>query len=1106
MQLTDEQYHAIHIQDQNLIVTAGAGSGKTRVLVERYLNLLDTHPDWRLADLVAITFTEKAAREMRDRVRDAVQGRLRDERWRALETQLDSARIGTIHSLCATILRANPAEAGIDPAFEVLDEVESALLLADAIEATLAEIDPNLLVYYGVRTVRENLRRYVSQDTPFDLPDSPDALLAHWQAVNAEATEIATQAVLDDEILWQNLHWEPPGAWPRDDKLTPSWDIVHQNTQALSDGATMWEALSALDAIRLTGGAAKNWGDKAIVAETKDALRTIREQARHHLKNWPRALDADDERAAEMLFFWQAALQSAHENFTALKAERALLDFNDLERLTVQLLNEHPNVAERYASAEFQHLMVDEFQDTNVSQREILYRLSGMAPGKLFVVGDPRQSIYAFRGADVSVFHAVQADIVAQGGQSVGLSRSFRTHRQLVATFNDLFGRLMFAGASYEVDYGDGMSAERPAQDFHRHPFEMILLDKVDKAQTAEDLRNWEAAEIAHYLHSLFAQQAPVYDKDLRDYRPFQYGDAAILFRSFNRVAQFEAVFKSAGLPYVTLAGKGYFDRQEVWDMLNLLRVLHNPADDLALASVLRSPMFGFSDDELLWLRLSGHQRLWDALMECDWADFARVTLTDLARLAGRVTVVELLTAALDATAYDAIVSGLPDGARRRGNLEKLMDKARQSGRITLGDFTAYVGDLTASEAREGEAVVEGGGAVKIMTVHASKGLEFPVVVIAEGHQPRSNRNTPPLQYDAEMGMVCSLVDDAGERLTPFAYEWVQKLSNWRDLAEHKRLLYVAATRAQDYLLITGRKANDDYSWIGQICTVYGIDGVGDWGGIRVHMPATPPELAQHVTETPIDETPSDVPTMEPPLLAPLDLESTAPARHLSVTQLEYLGGIDTYDPREAGVRQFRHSVFHDAPEPVAPALRNRNMRRIVGAIVHKALRVNVMHKDALLAYAWDEGITGVEEVEAVLEEAQELIQRYLRNDPLANATKTLREIPFVLQTRTRTIHGVIDVLYQRGDEWVVLDYKTAPILASQVPTHAQQYIIQLGAYAQAVSARLGKVPRTLLYYLHPSVWHEIPTDVWQAALDELDDKVETALRETSPPPPEASR
>ena len=275
--------------------------------------------------------------------------------------------------------------------------------------------------------------------------------------------------------------------------------------------------------------------------------------------------------------------------------------FDDLERLAASVL-QHPSVRERYRDSEFKHLLVDEFQDTNREQWQIISALAKLEDGgSLFLVGDPKQSIYQFRGADVSVFNHVLNDISAmETGQKLPLSESFRSHRKLVEQFNALF-RQIFASeenrlaAEFQVEFGNEMTAFR-----HNSPagaaIECLLLDTERpesdqqparrRKYPADDMRRWEAAELADRIKSAVAERRQVFDRELGGCRDIDFGDIAILFQSMNKVGIYEDVFKSLDIPFLTVAGRGYYDRQEVWDMLDLLRCLHNPADNLSLASV----------------------------------------------------------------------------------------------------------------------------------------------------------------------------------------------------------------------------------------------------------------------------------------------------------------------------------------------------------------------------------------------------------------------------------------------------------------------------------------------------------------------------------------
>ncbi|HVO70866.1 MAG TPA: 3'-5' exonuclease, partial [Aggregatilineaceae bacterium] len=779
----------------------------------------------------------------------------------------------------------------------------------------------------------------------------------------------------------------------------------------------------------------------------------------------------------------------------------------------------------------------------------------------LFVVGDPKQSIYAFRGADVSVFGEVRADLTARGGQELPLSTSFRAHDALVGAFNDLFGLILQAGPGtagrYEVERGQPMVAYRRSEAWHDHPLTVIALHKPgeeidpDRRFDAEELRRWEAWEIARHLHGMVDKGVLIFDREKDRYRAIGYGDAALLFQSMTRVPVYEDVFKAAGLPYVTVAGKGYYDRQEVWDLLNLLRALHNPADDLALAAVLRSPLFGLTDDALFALRLARTAagepvHLWRALLDPESAplfpeseaaarDYACGTLADLRDVAGRTTIAQLLSLSLDRTGYLATLTGLPDGPRRRGNIEKLVALARESGRVSLGAFLAYARDLTAREVHEGEAAVEVEGAVTIMSVHASKGLEFPVVVLADASWNRSVSQRDVFVLDPEEGAACRLPTSGPDAIDqPFAWEYARQLEERRDRAERRRLLYVGATRAQDALIVSGSLHRcPAHAWLRQWLAALGVteDDLApsgeaqhlryDWGGCMLVVPRTPPppeallprrsEAASGwdhpavIAREPIDGAAPAWPT----LLADAQTDPHAPARSLTASQLAGLGRAPFYEPARLGRAVFRHSVLYDAPEPIRTLpdrpVEGPGLRQIVGEIVHRALRAWVLPGNLppevvaarLQTYAWEAGLTGEDQIITAVTAALELLRRFEDGEVCAQvqrAGQVYRKLPFMVQLGERTVHGQIDVLYFDRGTWHLLDYKTVSVSWKGAAENARRYYLQVGAYARAVQARTGQIPRTTLYYIHPGRLLVIQPEDWEPVLDRLEDTLQEAL------------
>ena len=1168
MKPTEEQRAAIHIQDKNLIVVAGAGSGKTRVLVERYVKLLNDNPDWHIQSLVAITFTKAAAQEMRGRLRIELAERARSQphsAWSEHLSQLDSARIDTIHGLCADILRANAAAAGIDPLFTVLDETEAAILLSDVVDDALADIQPpqaRLFAHVDAWRIAAVLKD--SQLLNAELPPMPadaEALLAQWRAQADESLLDARDALLSmDEV-------EPLQALehiPARDKLG---NLALQYREALTVIAGVDEAQYVrpwLEDLLQAGaignkGRASDWGGKEAKSCAAKLLRPLFSQVRAICQDFGE-LGAIDRATADALLLWDGLLRQTRRLYQDRKRKRALLDFDDLEQLAADLLTDDA-IRARYRQAEVKQVLVDEFQDTNAAQWQIIQALADLQRGgSLFLVGDPKQSIYQFRGADVSVFNRVREEIAAHiAGMALPLNTSFRAHRALVAQYNALFRRVLRRDESspvhaYEVAFDGPMRASR--QETPREAaMELLLLDrhirdadgevrrssrKRKLEYAADDLRSWEACELATRVQTIIADQRQIYDRETNCWRRIRYGDIAILFRALTSVTLYEEVFKAQGLPFITLAGRGYYDRQEVWDMLDLLRCLHNPRDDLSLAAVLRSPMFAFRDDLLLALRLMTDEagetiNLWRALQLADETvpgvdetdlpglHCARETLGELRAMAGRVTISELLRQALAATNYLAILTGLPDGGRRRGNIEKLLQLADDSGKITLGRFAHYLDDLTAREAREGEAPLHAEDALRLMTVHASKGLEFPMVILADASR-RRRHSGGLLMADAAQGLSCQVYDaESGKYAGGYAHKRAVKLLNLKEEAEEKRLLYVAATRAQDFLLVGGAiRQNQAGDWQSDGFMQLLLDALElanmspavaqtmDFAGhpLRIAMPPAPPppkklrapaRLANNLWDFAPD--PDIYPPQAPPLLQKLPDYDASP-QHISVTRLGELGGV-RYAPNADERQDEARGSDADEPRQDDSAPRKRSQQpQLTGDIVHKLLRFEAHiyphdgGDDMIDALAWEQGVTDAQQVAALRRETRTLLNRYAESDVKRWVEQTqaaqrpiYRELSFMYPWRGRVLHGVMDLLLHMPDGgWRIIDFKTGAI-RGDLSAHARRYRLQLGVYAAAVEKKLAltESPRLFIHYLRHNQTIELAAADCQAALQRLD-------------------
>jgi ATP-dependent helicase/nuclease subunit A len=867
MNWTTAQREAIETRGQRILVSAGAGSGKTRVLVERFLKLLEDNPDWKVTDIVAVTFTEKAAREMVSRIRREIRSRIERStdvgerrRWREHRNGLDSARIGTIHSLCAAILRAHPIEAELDPAFEVLEEIEASVLLDEAIEEALNDAaqqsapEAAILLQLTTVEVKNALRSLIQQGeralrTLREIAlKSADEIAAYWRETIARK-QLETAAALLENTEWQrHVHTiTQVSALKANDKLEVCrveavnlLEVVNFN-----EDDTRLRALGNLaDLIKVNVGARANWASEEDLKTVKAALKELREMVRGE-EMLKIAAAADDKLAAEQVLHLIKLYHRVRQHFAALKNEQAALDFNDLEEITDRLLTECPEIAALYnQGSRLRALMVDEFQDTAPIQKRILWQLAPESR-ELFIIGDAKQSIYRFRGADVTVFETVRSEFTTGGEKVIGMNACFRTHTRLIDFVNHLFPRIFTRDSLYDTPY-EAMSASRAAH--HDKPsVEIHIIEQAKQAEETKEakinpyntaeLRRLEAALIARRISEIIENGEILINDDNGDMRKAEAGDFALLFQAATHFDLYEQALADAGIPYVTIAGKGFYARQEIADISNLLTFLVSPIDDLSLASVLRSPMFAFSDEMLLRLRLVDAPlavSLYDETIEFaederDVIAFARQALTRLRGLTGRVSAAKLIIEAMRETGYLATMMGLPNGERRVSNIEKLIEQTYGLSHLSLSEVVERINNLKFKEAREGEATIEETGAVRLMTVHKSKGLEFPIVWVVDSAYG-GNRDRSLLALHEDFGMALNVREEnplQNKVQAAAAFEAIKLIEEKMEKAEKKRLLYVATTRAREHLILSGslskKKLIGDH-WLGQIARALSID------------------------------------------------------------------------------------------------------------------------------------------------------------------------------------------------------------------------------------------------------------------------------------------
>lgn len=1187
--LTDQQRRAITARDVSVALSAGAGCGKTFVLTERFLAELE--PDGaqarsRLGQLVAITFTERAAREMRDRIRLACHRRLLEcdeahvDYWQNLIRELDSARVSTIHSFCGSLLRSHAVEAGLDPRFRVLDGSQSATLMFelidDEVRSRLADRDEltlSLLVRFNLERLHGMVSGLVAARQEIDWAqwqaETPEGLVERWQGfwrsdtvprlLRRIAESPAAKTVLD-------LAMRYPPAHP---KMRERCDLLLEQLPRLPTCADPAAQLVILrDAAKVQGGGTKkDWVSEEIFTRFKDAAAALRKDIdafKDRLRFDPEAARPVAETALQVLSL-AAAVDVKYE---ARKQELGVLDFNDLLIHARDLLTSpQRRDLRRRMAAQIRLLLVDEFQDTDPLQVGLVKALCNdeYLRGKLFFVGDFKQSIYRFRGADPQVFRQLREEIPTEG--RLPLSLNFRSQPAVLDFVNALFCDALGPGyeplsphrgqvsptpaveflwaceETHEPATGDAAANAVEAGDPATTPAATAppASESDDAMGAAERLRRREADWIARRIRAMLdAGEAIVWDSDAAKQgrptaRAVRQGDIALLFRALTNVEYYEEALQRYGIEYYLVGGHAYYAQQEVFDVLNLLRALESPSDAVSLIGVLRSPMFSLLDETFLWLSLHADgvpgglfdRAAWEQLdgEQRHRVEFAAATLGDLRAVKDRMPIAQLIHEALRRTGYDAILLSEFLGERKLANLQKLIEQARAfdaAGMFRLADFITQLSEFVARQPDEPLAAThpESHNVVKLMTIHQSKGLEFPVTIVPNVAWPRRVIG-PSVAFTPQLGPMLK------EPNVTTGYDLYMLADSDEDLAESQRLLYVAATRAADYLILSAGVENPLHD-AGDEQGAEPAEGVspfkpsGPWtdllaqrfdllsGEVNGRLPkgSGKPDVRVTMTRPAIHSKPLDLRRRRD--LKKIVEKARQMAAEGSGKSSRYLASIE-HDP--AARRQYSFSrltgKLHaralpaeaESIEVEAPAERLLDPRGL-GTLVHAVLAEIDFSKIAKKAVgaSGTPGVMGdaANDIDALvrrhalqhlpdakqgdLDEPMELVRRFLaspRAAEMAAARDLHAELEFLLAWPSessaaagRYLQGFIDCLYCDGDgRWHLIDYKTNRVASERIGQLAAEYEMQMLVYALAAERILKRPPaEVVLHFLRPGL------------------------------------
>ena len=1045
---TDQQLQAITTIDNNVAVSAGAGSGKTRVLVERFLHILEQGKNVSPKEILAITFTRKAAGEMKERVRTSMEDRLAADVngfWKNHLQELERAQITTIHGFCNRLLKENPVETGLDPAFKLAEEFEGEeylqTCLLDFVRQGLKKQQQELIVLtnaYGINGTLNQLQSLVQEMD--DIIVFGDLTTAYQKTLDDEPAAKARLCNIIEEFSQRN----DLGKTKTAEAVVLLKENLHDVLDGIKKEATDFTAYDTyLGKLR----------SSAKIKEQLEEIRSLKASL----------LNIDVDRAAlPLVEAWQKVLQDFAAYYRARKSEDDFLTYDDLEELAVKLLKENAEVRHRYQK-KYRYLMVDEFQDTNDRQKQLIYLLCGddaanLQGRKLFVVGDPKQSIYRFRGADVSVFAEVRQAIKEQGGVDITLPDNFRTVDKILEACNEVFEELLGTDEKQDVFF-------EPLIPHNTSENKPVLLQVPFDKETKDIARQLEAAAVASHMKELHQQGEA-------------YGGMAILLSAMTACNIMTEALEKAKIPYQVVDGKGFYERQEVLDFLHLLTVLQNRERSLELAGVLRSPYFGISDEIItkMFLIVNAEQRsLWDVLMDFDvtsikephacLVEFARNNLAYLRDVASLLALPELLEKIMRVLRLEAVMYLQENGIAKFANVKKLIGLAQEhcaSKQGTLTSWLEYVAALRKAQARETAANVHAADAVTIMTIHKSKGLEFDTVYLPMLDR-RGASDVSVVRFHKQLGLGVKAVLGNGETVESSVLTKIKDEDKKLQKAEKQRQLYVAMTRAKNRLVMSGAFNEESDSnadnWFNDLSSIFykseNVESIfADW--------------RDEFTE------PEDV-------LGEAEFGGIFPNTELLEPLASYgANGRQSFSP--SALQTFMHcqrQYFYQ--QEGLPALEvegegGSNLPPyIVGSIIHRALELyDYKNLDVAFTKAVEEYAPGNKVGTA---KAKEMLVKYVESDLFKALPKNkLKELRFTLPIEEMLITGVIDCVVETADGLVIVDYKTGrPPEKTEVKLG---YAYQLAIYKHAAEKLLGKkVVEAKLHFLQDLSEWSLPMD-----------------------------
>ncbi len=1188
--LTTSQQKGVAITDRDLCVVAGPGSGKTRVLVERLANLVTTRKA-SINEILTLTFTEKAANEMKIRAAGLFeQNGMEQERQ-----ELEFAYLSTIHSFCARILRENAIEAVLDPQFRVMDELESGRLKEHALENTFKE-----------RTDEKTLDTFLNDIfwKQFDskksrLKSFKENLIQLYEKIRSACVPISEIVNIDD------LSPDISSSYNRieglikeikdiysDSKLTP------KTREKVEYVLERWNASNMQTEIEELYGKRDKLPQKddlllALLNRVKDIQRSISLQVSKDIKTSLGALRDElkvligllvEDYSTNIKIMIRDFLVNFDIAYSERKKVEGLIDFTDLEVKTIELLENREYIANEI-KRKFKYILVDEFQDISGLQKKIIDLIR--SKDNLFIVGDAKQSIYGFRNADVEIFQDIQNDI--DPGSLIGLNENFRSRPQILDFINHIFNELWPGNSACQDDAAlpdkkrRGLSSPpyeggergvvsrlsknstqqlRPGAEFSDKSLPSIeIIVAVGKDKT--EARKWESMEIAKRIKEIVDKgEIKITNRRERE-RNISYRDFAILFRSTTDIKLYEHSLSHLDIPYYVVSGRGFYNTTEITDLINLLKVIESPLDEINLASVLKSPFVGIDDDALFRLADHAHSSnekklLYQALNEVDsikeieeHSRYRIVQFTqflkEVQNIKPRTSLWKLISFILKKTEFQSKMLLFSNGKKRYANLRKLVELCKiqeEFEPLALRDFIEIVEGYKFREIGESEAPVESeeDDVVKMITTHSAKGLEFPVVIVAD--TDRDNSRLPDyFVYSKSHGISFKILNPStNEAEVPLSYERINDEITQKELQESKRLLFVAMTRAQEHLILSGginkgrsRGDNDKGNWHNYISASLGLNpepednreiikiGQDTSQSIEIRhsrvKEENKPSVQNGLEEKKGGKRIKPLTQHKHEIANGKKIKTSSPSKDIVETGRNILSRVAhnvkidnshyVYSVTELLKYHFCPRLYYlnsilglqginekSMTEPYS--IEDEDENRLnddeipgheLGNTVHRVFSKYDFPEENLKEYIKKELSVYVQDTnQKIIDHVAKWVTSFYNSNvgkEVLSSKWYKRERSFIFNHRNNLIRGQIDLFYYNEKGLLkIIDYKANDITIDEIPEKVKLYQLQMQLYARALETIYGKrVDETILYFLEPNKSVVIDT----AEDDELD-------------------